>query len=411
LSTDSTAARPAREARTAWTVRGVIAETFRGFRADRGLDLAGSLAFTTLLTAVPLLATFSMLLVTVFQEYDDEILAILNEAIPYSSARLASSLQEFVAESRAISGVGLALLVLASVRLVFVVEGVFNAVWGAPRRRARLTRFFLFTFALAALGLILGGIGWGLRTLRAGDSDSLLASPVFGAVAPFLLKAFFLTLLYRWVPNARVRFAPAAVAGATVALGLELLRLGFGLYVDALLRMNLIAGSLAFVLFAIVSLYFAWAFILFGVELTHVLQRESSGAAGDHRREGRAEKAIRMLLRMSSVEPSPLKDLETNPDVSPADTLSILGDLKASGLIEGDATAGFRLAASGRQITVARVIDALSPGLLHVNPYSQDRVAIILEPLFFRLESERRALLGTTLTQLRPRSDTAKTAR
>ncbi len=411
MSTDRTAARPEHDARAAWTVRGVVAETFRGFRADRGLDLAGSLAFTTLLTAVPLLATFSLLLVTVFQEYNDEILALLNEAIPYSSSRLASSLQEFVEESRAISGVGFALLVLASVRLVFVVEGVFNAVWGAPRRRARFTRFFLFTFALAALGLVLGGIGWGLRTLRAGDSNTFLASPAFSAVAPFLLKAFFLTLLYRWVPNARVRFVPAAVAGATVALGLELLRLGFGLYVEALLRMNLIAGSLAFVLFAIVSLYFAWAFILFGVELTHVLQRESSGAAADHRREGRAEKAIRMLLRMSSVEPSPLKDLETNPDASPADMLAILENLKTAGLIEGDATAGFRLAASGRQITVARIIDALSPGLLHVNPNGQDRVAMVLEPLFYRLESERRALLGTTLTQLRSRGDTAKTSR
>jgi hypothetical protein len=35
-----------------------IAETLRGFRADRGADLASSLAFATLLTAVPLLATF-----------------------------------------------------------------------------------------------------------------------------------------------------------------------------------------------------------------------------------------------------------------------------------------------------------------------------------------------------------------
>jgi DNA-binding IscR family transcriptional regulator len=239
----------------------------------------------------------------------------------------------------------------------------------------------------------------------------LLNSPAIGAVVPFLLKAFFLTLLYRYVPNARVRLAPAAVAGATVALGLEILRGGFGLYVEALLRMNLIAGSLAFALFAIISLYFAWALILFGVELTHVLQRESSGAETERHREGRAEKAIRMLLRMSSVEPAPLKDLETNPDASPADTLAILEDLRKAGLIEGNAAAGFRLAASGRQITVARIIDALSPGLLHVNPHGQDRVAAVLEPLFDRLEAERRALLGTTLTQLRARPETGRQPR
>ena len=41
------------------TVREVVVETFRGFAADRGA-LAGSPAFTTLLTAIPLLATFSL---------------------------------------------------------------------------------------------------------------------------------------------------------------------------------------------------------------------------------------------------------------------------------------------------------------------------------------------------------------
>ena len=169
------------------------------------------------------------------------------------------------------------LLVLASLRLVFVVEGVFNAVWGAPRRRARLSRIFIYTFALGALGLVLGGIGAGLRTIRSGDANSFLSSALVAAVAPFLLKAFFLTLLYRYVPNARVRLAPAAVAGATCALGLELLRLAFGVYVDAMLRMNLITGSLAFALFAIVSLYFAWALILFGVELTQSSRRRAPG--------------------------------------------------------------------------------------------------------------------------------------
>jgi uncharacterized BrkB/YihY/UPF0761 family membrane protein len=74
--------RPSREVRPVWTIRGVISETLRGFRADRGADLAGSLAFTTLLTAVPLVATFSLFLVTFFHEYDDEILAIMTAVIP-----------------------------------------------------------------------------------------------------------------------------------------------------------------------------------------------------------------------------------------------------------------------------------------------------------------------------------------
>jgi membrane protein len=387
-----------------WSPLHVVSETFRGFRADRGLDLAASLAFASLLTAIPLLVTFSLFLATFFKENDDQILAVVNAILPYQTTRLMQSLGDFVKESTAISTVGLLLLIVASVRLVFVVEGVFNAVWGAPRRRAPLTRLVLYTFALVALGLVLGGIFWGLKALRRSvEMHSILNSPAVTAVAPFLLKSFFLTLLYRFLPNARVRWLVAAVAGASVALGLELLRLGFGVYVDALLRMNLITGSLAFLLFAVLSLYFAWALILLGVELTHVLQAEVAGVSSDLYREGRAERAIRMLLQMSSFDPAPLADLEPNPHAPSPETIPILEDLKRAGLVSGDPTAGFLLAAPGREITVARVVDALSPDLYHVNPHSQDRVALVLEPLFYRLDAERRALLNATLADLRRR--------
>jgi membrane protein len=397
----STAVAP-REKAAGWSLRRVVAETFRGFRADRGLDLAASLAFASLLTAIPLLVTFSLFLATFFQENDDQILTVVNAILPYQTTRLMENLGDFVRESTAISTVGLLLLIVASVRLIFVVEGVFNAVWGAPRRRARLTRLILYTFALVALALVLGGIFWGLKALRRYVGwDSVLASPAFAAVAPFVLKAFFLTLLYRYLPNAKVRWSVAAVAGSTVALALELLRVCFSLYVEGLLRMNLITGSLAFLFFAVLSLYFAWVLILLGVELTHVLQTEATESASGRFRSGRAERAIRMLLKMSSFEPAPLAELEIDPEAPSAETGPMLEDLKRAGLVTGDAAEGFRLAAPGREITVARIVEALSPGLYHIDPQSQDRVALVLEPLFYRLDAERRALLNATLADLR----------
>lgn len=386
-----------------WSLLAVASETFRGFRADRGLDLAGSLAFTTILTAVPLLATFSLFLVTFFRENDDQILSIVNTLLPYQTAHLTQSMRDFIAESTAISGVGLLLLVVASVRLVFVVEGIFNAVWGAPRRRMSLTRVVLYTFALVALGLVLGGIGLGLRSVRhAVHVDSGVKAALLGA-APFLLKAFLLTMLFRYLPNARVRLGSAAVAGATVALALELLRLAFGVYVETLLRMNLITGSLGFVFLVILSLYLAWALILLGVELTHVLQTHVARAAGRLAPRGRSERAVRMLLRMSSSAPALLAEIEPEPDAPSAETLAILEDLQKAGLVEGKPETGFRLARPGRKITVAQIVEALAPDLYLVNRQQEDRVALVLEPLFFRLDSERRTLLNATLAELRRR--------
>lgn len=345
-----------------------------------------------------------MFLVTFFREKDDQILAIVNALLPYQTAHLTHSMRDFIAESTTISGVGLAVVIVASVRLVFVVEGVFNAVWGAPRRQMSVERVVLYTFALVALGLVLGGIGWGLRAVRHSVNVDSGVKEVLLAAAPFLLKTILLTLLFCYLPNARVRLTAAAVGGATVSLALELLRLGFGIYVEAMLRMNLITGSIGFVFLVILSLYLAWALILLGVELTHVLQTHVARAAGELAGQGRAERAIRMLLRMSSDETTSVSAIQPDPETPPAETIEILEDLQRAGLVEGSAEAGFRLALSSRKITVARVVEALTPDLYRVSPHREDRVALVLEPLFFRLESERRGLLNATLAELKRRS-------
>jgi membrane protein len=387
-----------------WSVFQVASDTFRGFRADRGVDLAGSLAFTTLLTAVPMLAAFSVFLVTFFRENDDQILSLVNALLPYETGHLTDSMRDFIAQSNAISGVGLAVVVIASVRLIFVVEGVFNAVWGAPRRRMSVARVAIYTFALLAFGLVLGGIGVGLRAVRHSVQVDSAVKAALIAAAPFLLKAVLLTLLFRYLPNARVRWTAAAAGGAAVALALEVLRLGFGVYVEAMLRMNLITGSLGFIFLAILSLYLAWALILLGVELTHVLQTHVALAAGALAGQGRAERAIRMLLRMSSGNAVAVSEIQPDPETPPAETIAILDDLQRAGLVAGDESGGFRLAQSSRKITVASIVEALTPELYRVSPHREDRVALVLEPLFFRLESERRGLLNATLAELRRRS-------
>ncbi|HTR03840.1 MAG TPA: YhjD/YihY/BrkB family envelope integrity protein [Thermoanaerobaculia bacterium] len=387
-----------------WSLLEIVGDTYRGFRGERGYDLAASLAFTTLLTAVPMLAAFSIFLVTFFRENDDQIIAVVNALLPYQTVHLTESLRDFIAESTAISGVGLLIALVASLRLIFVVEGVVNAVWGAPRRKMSVRRVVLYSFALLALGLVLGGIGLGLRSLRHSVSIDSAVKSMSVAAAPFVLKGLLLTLLFRFLPNTRVRWVAAATGGAAVALALELLRVAFNVYVEAMMRMNLITGSIGFVFLAILSLYLAWALILLGVELTHVLQAHVVRASGGLAGQGRAERAIRMLLKMSSGESRPVAEIQADPDAPPAETIAILEELQHAGLVAGDATAGYRRALPSNQITVARVVDALAPDLYRLSPQRQDRVAMVLEPLFYRIDSERRGLLRATLADLKRRS-------
>ena len=47
------------------------------------------------------------------------------------------------------------------------------------------------------------------------------------------------------------------------------------------------------------------------------------------------------------------------------------------------------------------MVEAISPNLYTIDPDEEDRVAQVLQPLFARLDSERRALLNATLADLR----------
>jgi membrane protein len=388
-------------------LRSVAAETIRGFQADRGVDLAASLAFSTLLMAVPLLATFSLLLATFFEQNANEILDMVNAILPYHTARVTDNLREFMGESTAISGIGLALLLVASLRLVFTVEGVFNAVWGAPRRRNLMARTAIYSLVLFALALLLGALALGLRLLRRTPAGgALLASPLADTLFPITSEVVALTVLYRFLPNARVRWGPAIACAGLVTWALEGLRFLFGLYVRALSRVNLITGSLTLVLLTLLSVYFVWVLILLGVELTSVLQTHvSPRRTAPRERAGPAENAVRMLVRLAAGGSHRVENLFDSQDAQAPEMERILGQLAAAGLVTGSAREGFGLARAPERIRVAQVVDAVAPDLYTVAADRGDAVALALGPLLRRAKAAQRSLMATTIADLRGGED------
>jgi membrane protein len=218
---------------------------------------------------------------------------------------------------------------------------------------------------------------------------------------PLVVEVAALTLLYRFLPNAKVDWASAGIAGVTCGLLLEMVRALFGLYVKALASINLITGSLTFILLTLISLFLVWVLILLGVELTHVLQtraaqRRSIGGI----RAGRAENAVRMLLRLARSGPAPFDALYWEQEAPSEEALKLMNCLVDNGIVRRQ-RAAFMLARPPENITVAQVVEAISPNMYAISPEEQDKVVSVLEPAFQRLEAERRSLLGTTLAELK----------
>ena len=182
---------------------------------------------------------------------------------------------------------------------------------------------------------------------------------------------------------------------------LEGVRALFGLYVKALARINLITGSLTFILLTLISLFLVWVVILLGVELTHVLQtRAAQRRSVGGLRAGRAENAVRMLLRLARGSPAPFDALYREQEAASEEALKLLNCLIETGIVRRQ-RADFALARPPETITVAQVVEAISPNLYTISPEEQDSVVVTLEPLFQRLEAERRTLLGATLAELK----------
>jgi len=373
-------------------------QTVKGFFADRGDDLAASLTFSTLVMAVPFAATFAILVATFFQHNDRAILDMINFALPYQSARITANLREFIESARAISGIGIVALLATSIRLIFIIESAVNHVWGAPKRKRLLARLATYTLGLFVGALLIGELVSGLSELRKlAGMETFLASAVVGRFFASLVVAAALALLYRFMPNARVSWTSAALAAAIVALLLRVIKIGFALYFRIFHTVNVIYGSLSLVLLLLLSLFFFWELVLAGVELTFVLDA-GRGATLAREGEGRAELAVRLLLRLSASElPQRPAELQESLGRPLAEIESLAAALAGDELLAGTGESGYALRTSLARIPLSRVVAAVSPDLLCVGPEGRDRVARILRRSFRKAIAEQETVLNVTL--------------
>ena len=351
--------------------------------------------------AVPLAATFSLLLATFFRQNDRAILEIFRIILPDRAGRVTASVQEFIDSARAVSGIGLVILLATSLRLIFVIENTVNVVWGAPKRKRWIARVAVYTLGLFVGALLIGVLVTGLNQLKRQILiENLLTSALFGRFASTLVVAAALTLLYKFLPNARVKWVAAAVGGALVSLSLRVIKIGFALYFSVFDDINIVYGSLSLVFLSLIFLFLFWALVLLGVELTYVLGA-TTGSHAARAGEGRVERAVRLLVSLDRRQaPARLEEIHSETGGTGAEAAGLLAQLTADGLLREERGRAFALAERLDRIPLARVVSAVSPELLAVTRDNSDRISRILRRLFRKLLAEERALLDVTLAEL-----------
>lgn len=249
----------------------------RRLREDRGVQTAGSLTFTTLLSLVPLV-TVALATSTAFPVFNHAIEAlghyVSGQLLPEGGARVAAQLSTFATKAGRLTAVGLAFLAVTALMLMLTVDEVMNRIFRVQRRRGLAQRLLMY-WAVLSLGPVLIGASLSMTSFVVGSSLGVLdlgqlARAVLGLL-PFLFTCAALTMVYLVVPYRRIDPRHALAGGVVAGILFELAKRGFALYIAKFPTYTLVYGAFATVPIFLLWLYLSWVVVLFGATLTAML--------------------------------------------------------------------------------------------------------------------------------------------
>ena len=245
-------------------------------RSERITVSAGHLAYVSLLSLVPVIMVFFMIMSAfpAFAEVREQLESfIFTNFVPTAGDVVQDYMADFVSNASGMGAVSIASLLVVALLLISNIDKTFNHIW-----RTKVERPLIFTFAIYWMVITLGPFLIG---------SSIVVSSYLAGLATFAeeytpgLGTFFLKLvpsfaatgafliLYMIVPNRPVR-AKYALCGAVLATVLfELSKKGFALYVTSFPSYQVIYGAIAVVPILFVWVYLSWIVVLLGAVFTY----------------------------------------------------------------------------------------------------------------------------------------------
>lgn len=248
---------------------------------------ATSLVYTTLLSLAPLLAiSFAVLKGFGVHNQTEPFLKEFLSPLGPQGDEIAVRVVEFVDNIQVgvLGVVGVGLLILSVLSLMQKIEGAFNQIWNVRDTRSFILRVrdYLGALMIGPLFLFLSvGLTASLQHAevlqRWLEFDIVsLAFDKTVMVIPYLLFALAFTALYMFMPNTRVRFVPALVAGVVTGVMWKGLGWLFGFFVAGSASYAAIYSAFAAIILLIFWLYIGWLAVLAGASLSYYLQYPSN---------------------------------------------------------------------------------------------------------------------------------------
>ena len=257
----------------------IIKDIFQRCIDDRCPQIAASLAYATLLALVPLTILIYKIFSTAFINPILQLKTqtfIFNSLSPSTAEEVREYLLNDAIQSIGLNFFGFIMLLVSVIVMMSTIDSALNSIWKINTRRYLLRRVFVYitlllfgplaiSFSLfvstylASLPLIGGYLG---KSIDYG----------FFSWVPFAILWAAFTLLFKWIPDCKVKWLHA-FSGATFAVCLfEIAKAGFTLYVNYFPSYELLYGALAAIPLLLIWIYLTWLIVLIGAEIAHFMQ-------------------------------------------------------------------------------------------------------------------------------------------
>ncbi|MBU8893797.1 MAG: YihY/virulence factor BrkB family protein [Bacteroidales bacterium] len=263
----------------------VLLLAFRGYNEDKVSLRSSALTFYSMLSVVPVVAMgFGIAKGFGFDKHLQQQLMenlsgqqeVLDWVIKFANRFLDNT------KGGIIAGIGIVVLFWSVMKVLSNIESSFNAIWQIRKPRVWFRKFsdYLSMMLIAPILIILStssNVFITTQITRITSEVALLGmiSPLisfFLKLIPYVLFWLVLTIVYMVMPNTKVKFKSAFVAGiisGTIFVFVQWAYIHFQVGVS---KYNAIYGSFAALPMFLIWLQMSWLIVLFGAEISFAVQ-------------------------------------------------------------------------------------------------------------------------------------------
>jgi membrane protein len=265
----------------------VIKDVFREFSADNIVKYSASLAYYTVFSIAPLLVVITTFFGFLFgqEAMQGQVYEQLNKLV---GSRAAIQIQDIIKNIH-LGGnnffatlISIVILFIGATSIFGEIQDSINKIWGLRIKAHKVwwklivTRMLSFSLILSfgiimIVSLLLNAVvaAFGKFIARFISGYSLYFIEVSDAILSFIVSAFLFSLIFKILPDAKIRWKDVLFGGFITAVFFTLGKLGIGYYLS---KSNLMSvyGAAASIIILMVWVYYSSIILYLGAEFTKV---------------------------------------------------------------------------------------------------------------------------------------------